>query len=145
MKAKVDIQKLQVLCDRINQTADALAQVRMSVSGLAHTGPISPYGLGFNPTVGFILPYYNPQTLPQLPLQPVQMPVAGFGLQHSVDPRQGNVYGTTIPIGYGESFGIRHSGVDEMERRFLEAQANDPYRLSRTFPFVFFGGPSGLR
>ena len=40
--AKVDIRKLQILNDRINQTIDALNQVRLSVHGLQHTGPL-PY------------------------------------------------------------------------------------------------------
>jgi len=38
MEAKVDVRKLQVLNDRINQTIDALNQVRLSVHGLGHTG-----------------------------------------------------------------------------------------------------------
>jgi hypothetical protein len=38
MEAKVDVRKLQVLNDRINQTIDALNQVRLSVHGLAHSG-----------------------------------------------------------------------------------------------------------
>jgi hypothetical protein len=41
MEAKVDVRKLQVLNDRINQTIDALNQVRLSVHGLGHTG-VSP-------------------------------------------------------------------------------------------------------
>jgi hypothetical protein len=40
--AKVDIRKLQLLNDRINQTIDALSQVRLSVHGLAHTAGINP-------------------------------------------------------------------------------------------------------
>jgi hypothetical protein len=35
--AKVDIRKLQFLNDRINQTIDALNQVRLSVHGLSHS------------------------------------------------------------------------------------------------------------
>ena len=40
--AKVDIRKLQLLNDRINQTIDALNQVRLSVHGLSHTAGINP-------------------------------------------------------------------------------------------------------
>jgi hypothetical protein len=40
--AKVDIRKLQLLNDRINQTIDALSQVRLSVHGLSHTAGINP-------------------------------------------------------------------------------------------------------
>jgi hypothetical protein len=56
--AKVDIRKLQLLNDRINQCIDALNQVRLSVhglsQGLSHTSPqtgINPgsqYGPGFS-------------------------------------------------------------------------------------------------
>jgi hypothetical protein len=38
--AKVDIRKLQLLNDRINQCLDALNQVRLSVHGLSHTGAV---------------------------------------------------------------------------------------------------------
>lgn len=56
MEAKVDVRKLQVLNDRINQTIDALNQVRLSVhgvQGLGHTGV--PPQLGFL-TQGFGIP-----------------------------------------------------------------------------------------
>lgn len=57
MEAKVDVRKLQVLNDRINQTIDALNQVRLSVHGLhglGHTGV--PPQLGFMPQQGFGFP-----------------------------------------------------------------------------------------
>ena len=42
---KVDIQKLQLLNDRIAQTIEALNQVRQSVHGIQHaSSPVSPYG-----------------------------------------------------------------------------------------------------
>lgn len=64
---KVDIQKLQLLNDRIAQTIDALNQVRMSVHGIQHTGPqwspfaqvppsfaqVSPYGFTQSPFLGY--------------------------------------------------------------------------------------------
>ena len=57
MEARVDVRKLQVLNDRINQTIDALNQVRLSVhgvSGLGHTGI---------PQLGFMSQGYGyPQT-----------------------------------------------------------------------------------
>jgi hypothetical protein len=37
MEAKVDVRKLQLLNDRINQTIEALHQVRLSVHGLTHS------------------------------------------------------------------------------------------------------------
>jgi len=57
MEAKVDVRKLQVLNDRINQTIDALNQVRLSVHGLhglGHTGgPSQQQGFGFPQTQGW--------------------------------------------------------------------------------------------
>jgi hypothetical protein len=60
MEAKVDIRKLQLLNDRINQTIDALNQVRLSVYGLQHTAGLGAqsgiggfgYGVGQNPGFG---------------------------------------------------------------------------------------------
>lgn len=51
MEAKVDIRKLQLLNDRINQTIDALNQVRLSVHGLSHTGGLQAQipGVGYSP------------------------------------------------------------------------------------------------
>lgn len=52
MEAKVDIRKLQLLNDRINQTIDALNQVRLSVHGLSHTAGLQgqvPGGMGLSP------------------------------------------------------------------------------------------------
>jgi hypothetical protein len=51
--AKVDIRKLQVLNDRINQTIDALNQVRLSVHGLSHTSAVNPMQQGFAQQTGF--------------------------------------------------------------------------------------------
>src|SRR5439155_8766707 len=45
--AKVDIRKLQLLNDRINQCLEALSQVRLTVHGLSHTaGQIPGQGRG---------------------------------------------------------------------------------------------------
>ena len=57
--AKVDIRRLQLLNDRVNQCIDALNQVRLSVHGLSHTGGTVPgVQAGFgqfapNPYFGF--------------------------------------------------------------------------------------------
>jgi len=139
VEAKVDIQKLQMLCDRINQAADALTQVRMSVSGLAHTGPAPVYGFGPNPMYGQPLQYQTLQ--PSVPWQAQTFPTfySGTGLQHSIDPRLNPIYATNLPVGYGLPVGIQHTGAEDVERRILEARANDPYQIGLTFPFVFSG------
>src|SRR5215471_21849421 len=76
--AKVDIRKLQLLNDRINQTIEALNQVRLSVHGISHSSPFQgqipqmqgqvPFGnVGINPYFGAygvmqqpMVPGYNP-------------------------------------------------------------------------------------
>src|ERR1700724_536142 len=100
--AKVDIRKLQLLNDRINQCIDALTQVRLSVHGLSHTSAVNPnapnaqlgaFGVqaqqgGFQqpPQTGF------PQTFPQVGFPQVQGGFTqpfGAGLSHSV-PQAGS-------------------------------------------------------
>lgn len=89
---KVDIQKLQLLNDRINQTIEALTQLRQTVhaytpptAGLQHTGVGMPFGQqGFVPGYGVGAQGGFPAAFPQ------QM-----GLQHTVAPWQtipGQVY-----------------------------------------------------
>ncbi len=79
--AKVDIQKLQLLNDRISQTIDALNQVRQSVHGLQGSVsqpvagiPQASYGLGLSHSGAFV-----PQGLAQMGyVQPGMVPTA-FG------------------------------------------------------------------
>jgi len=54
---KVDLQKLQILNDRIAQTIEALNQVRLTVHGLSHTNPYGqaygqPYGQPYGQAYG---------------------------------------------------------------------------------------------
>ena len=61
MEAKVDVRKLQVLNDRINQTIDALNQVRLSVHGLGHTGVMPQMNPLAYLTQGFGTQGFGPQ------------------------------------------------------------------------------------
>lgn len=163
MEARVDIRKLQLLNDRITQTIDALNQVRWSVHGLQHTGggqqnqggygatqqtlPFqtqSPYGQvaygqqqpfgipqqGFNPWQQQSQPFAQQAFGQQQPLSSSQIPyaqsvVGSMGMQHS----------TATPYGIpAVGFGFQQLDVDQ---RLMEARANDPYQLARTFPQVF--------
>ncbi|MGE0868427.1 MAG: hypothetical protein AB7P03_07695 [Kofleriaceae bacterium] len=45
---KIDVQKLQLLNERIAQTIDALNQVRMSMHGVQHSLPINQVGAGYS-------------------------------------------------------------------------------------------------
>jgi len=103
MEAKVDVRKLQILNDRINQTIDALNQVRISVHGLGHTGlqsqlgqfgtPFMGQGYGQQQGLGFQNPYLGSQGgFPGIGGQLGQMshlgaqqgfPGSGLGFQHS--------------------------------------------------------------
>jgi hypothetical protein len=97
MEAKVDIRKLQVLNDRINQTLEALNQVRLTVHGLGHSSPYNQgFGQGFGQNIGqnvgsfggqpFGSPY-GQQGFTGSPFgygaNPYSQGMPGMGLQHS--------------------------------------------------------------
>ncbi len=154
--AKVDIRKLQLLNDRINQCIDALNQVRLSVhglsQGLSHTSPQSginagsPYGFGF--AGAGASPLTNPLT---------QAGVNPFGLGQTGFP-QGQV--SQIPVTPGFTSGLSHSGglspfvqgvnpyLAAQSPEFLEASMRpiwaDPVltaRIVQTFPYAQFPVP----
>ena len=90
MEAKVDVRKLQILNDRINQTIDALSQVRFSVHGLGHTGVptkmMNPFGTIPQPfgTVPQTFGYPNyPSFLGVPPIPPTPVLPHLFGLSHT--------------------------------------------------------------
>ena len=153
--AKVDIRKLQLLNDRINQCIDALNQVRLSVhglsQGLSHTSPqsqigvnpVSPYAQGFgaNPFLQTgVNPFGNP-----------------FG-QTGVNPFAQVGFGQ-MPIGQGFAPGLSHTSqspfaqagnpyLSALSPEALEATARpiwaDPIltaRITQTFPYAQFPVP----
>ena len=167
MEAKVDVRKLQVLNDRINQTIDALNQVRLSVHGLGHTGPPQgtnpftqgfgvqqPFGLqqpfgmqqpfGLHQSYGIQPPFGIPQQLgfQHNPYQSYMNPFTNPLLTQGVSSpwsQVGSPWGYTQGGGglgslYGS--GLFHSSPEFMEQRLAEVRANDPFRISQTFPFV---------
>lgn len=165
MEAKVDVRKLQILNDRINQTIDALSQVRFSVHGLGHTGVPTPMMNPFSnltPHVGYPVPFPGyPQVAPVNPLGPIP-PIPGpFGLSHTpYTPVINPLFNlpTTIPTPFvnpafspiptpgitpnwvptpwmGFGGGLFHSTIDPFELKLLEAKALDPIRIRETFPF----------
>lgn len=197
MEAKVDVRKLQVLNDRINQTIDALNQVRLSVHGLGHTGGLQsqinplaylsqgfgmqqPYGMGVpggfpgvggpfggfqqggiggmqgltpNIPFGFQHSPFQPQlTNPYLSLM-LSSPWSQIGSPFSQQTPPWGLLGQTGGIGGGFGGGIGgglsqlygggvggglgHTGYqDVIERQLVELRANDPFRITQTFPFV---------
>lgn len=156
--AKVDIRKLQLLNDRINQCIDALNQVRLSVHGLsaAQTGvqggigagpgqsPGYEYGLGLahsgfgqNPfaQTGIgqnpAVPFGTPNVFGQTPIGPGYFPgvgVTGFA------PTVG-AFGLGVnPL----MAGLTHTSPEVLEafRRPIWADPFWTARITQTFPYA---------
>ena len=161
--AKVDIRKLQLLNDRINQCIDALNQVRLSVhglsQGLAHTNPQaginagSPYGLGF-PGFG-ASPLQNP--FAQAGVSPMGLGQTGFGQapagQVPVTPGfTPGLPGFTPGLSHSSGWPLFAQGVNPyfsaQSPEALEASMRpiwaDPIltaRITQTFPYAQFPVP----
>lgn len=166
--AKVDIRKLQLLNDRINQCIDALTQVRLSVHGLSHTSAINPNAqlgaFGGQQQVGF-------QQLPQTGFPQVGgFPQAGFqqpfgtGLSHSGPAIGANPFVGIggVPMGMnpyagwggapgapyaaqlgGQLGGLSHSGPESFEG-YGRSVWTDPLlavKVAQTFPYAQFAVP----
>jgi hypothetical protein len=162
MEARVDVRKLQILNDRINQTLDALNQVRLSVHGLGHTsgsGGANPFGpqgqtLGYQGGVGQS-GWNQQQAFGQQGFgqQPFGMPGMGGQqgwLGHTGQTTTQNPFAQYLGLqglqGQQPYFGqqqnpflggLSHSGPEIVEQRILEQRASDPQRLLQTFPFAF--------
>lgn len=130
MEAKVDVRKLQLLNDRINQTIEALNQVRLSVHGLAHSSgqPLGPTGVQ-QPSAGF---GFAPQAYASPFTTPYQ---AQPGVQAQFMPQQQVPWGQPAS-GIG---GLSHSSAQETdyERQMATIRACDPNRVAVTFPYAF--------
>lgn len=155
MEARVDIRKLQLLNDRITQTIDALNQVRWSVHGLQHaTGGVPNQGV--YGAVQQTLPFGNQSLYAQPfaqqafgPWQQQQAYAQPFAQGIGISPlAQTNPYAAQAMSGIGiqhttaTPFGVPVMGLGaavplDIEQRVLEARAQDPYLLSRTFPQAF--------
>jgi len=127
MEAKVDVRKLQILNDRINQTIDALNQVRISVHGLGHTGgmptvnPLSFLGQGHGVQQAFGM----------------QQPY-GVGAQGSF-PGVGNQFGGQQGFGgIGTGLGFQHTPFNPYMNPYTNPFTN-PYTNPYTNPFATQG------
>jgi hypothetical protein len=152
--AKVDIRKLQLLNDRINQTIDALNQVRLSVHGLSHTSGINPnvpnvgtaaFGLGAGAQqVGF--PQGGFQQVPQVGFPQIQQPgfpqVFGGGLSHT-PPFYGGIQGGGMNpyAGIGLQGGLQQGGLNPYAGAGGAATGWNPY-LAQMGQIGQFGGLS---
>lgn len=117
---KVDIQKLQLLNDRLAQTIDALNQVRMSVHGIQHSGgQVAPWGYS---------PYSTYPTTQSYGFAPAFSPYA----QPFVSPYAQTPYGSPM------FSGIQHSSVPFASPFATSPFATNPYATSpfATSPFA---------
>ena len=125
--AKVDIEKLQLLNDRINQTIEALNQVRLSVHGLQQSAarvqpPYSSFGLSHT-GMGFGQQAYGAQVPPWV--------------------QQQNPWATQqSPWAYPQAIGLSHSAYDPY--RTAQIDPSIYARLVQTFPFLV-NDPQGMR
>ena len=106
---KIDAQKLQLLNDRINQTIDALNQVRLSTHGLQHTSGqigVPQWGQPIQSQFAPGVLYSQGQAAQGLPFQAISQP----GLEHSApafDPsmRQFALNSVRTPFSFGPMIG----------------------------------------
>lgn len=153
--AKVDIRKLQLLNDRINQCIDALNQVRLSVhglssQGLSHTSPQtginagSPYGPGV--TGAGTNPWQNPVTQPGVnPFGQTgfgQAPVGQFPGTQGFAPGLSHTSGLS-PFAQGINPYLAGLSPEALEATMRPIWA-DPIltaRITNTFPYAQFPVP----
>ena len=150
--AKVDVRKLQLLNDRINQCIDALNQVRLSVHGLSHTqanAPIGVGGIGAQVAGGF-----DPRFAAGYGMTPAGQGFQGQGFQGNqgfgsglshtpfAAPPIGIPQANQIPI-WNMPVGLSHTGLDaeSVYNRPLWADPLLAARVAQTFPYVQFGLP----
>ena len=128
MEAKVDVRKLQILNDRINQTIEALNQVRLSVHGLGHTGigtnPYTTQGYGMSQGLGTANPY----------LFGMQNPlgnVGGLGQLHSQLSQQGTGLGFQQP-----GLGFQHTPfTNPLFNPYISQGVMSPWSQGQQIPF----------
>jgi hypothetical protein len=168
---KVDVRKLQMLNDRINQCIDALGQVRLSVHGLSHTAGASPVGVNpinpINPIQPFgnLGGYGNPIAYGD-PRLSYGMPAAALGgLAHSAFPQTTPGFGQQFGQPFGQPFstplglsggwgpfggqvppfatGLSHT-APEIESAYARPLWADPFlavRVAQTFPYANLAVP----
>jgi hypothetical protein len=168
--AKVDIRKLQLLNDRINQCIDALSQVRLSVHGLSHTqapgqfagqypGQVAGQFGNTNPIGGYLDPRFTDPRF-GFGVSPIAQG-QGYvgGLAHTPFAGQtgqigqimpgftsgmaGNIpLANQIPV-WNAPFGLSHTGL-ETESVYNRPLWTDPFlavKVSQTFPYAQFPLP----
>ena len=143
--ARVDIRRLQLLNDRVNQCIDALNQVRLSVHGLSHTTAGTPtFQPGINPiaqtpTLGMGYPSFQPfipgisHTTGIFGATPA---FYGAGVLPAVAPG-------FAPTAWNPFLGLSHTTPESFETYARPVWA-DPVlaaRISQTFPYAGYPVP----
>jgi hypothetical protein len=131
--AKVDIRKLQLLNDRINQCIDALNQVRVSVHGLSHASIGNPAGVGL------------PLTQPPFGQTPYGQTPYGGGTGYSPgfiqQGFQPGFISPQVPVGiaqgFNPGFGLSHTSQEGLEQRPVWTDPLMVARLAQTFPYLY--------
>jgi hypothetical protein len=151
--AKVDIRKLQLLNDRINQCIDALNQVRLSVHGLSHTSATAGLGGGINPFAAGVNPFAPNPTVGFAPYGAPPFASPGFmpGISHStwgpqafpgaIDPRL-DPRGATLPFAGHIPSGLSHTTLEG--EGYARPTWADPYlaaKIAQTFPYAQYAVP----
>lgn len=151
---KVDLQKLQLLNDRISQLFEALNQVRLSAHGVQHTtatqfgqgmigqqGPWgqTPYAPGQQPygQAGYA-PFGMPQILAQLAQGISHTTPWGVGTQGVVP--QFTPFGTP-PAPYGYAFGMPPVYGGGISHTTAGQEPWTQVRVQQTFPFAYYNVP----
>src|SRR4029450_10981224 len=138
--AKVDIRKLQLLNDRINQVIDALHQVRLSVHALqqGYQTQQQPYGAGFGtPAFGpFQGQTFNP-LLQQNPFQQTQTPFQQNPFQQTQqNPFQQNPFQQSFGQGMNPLFGQGfQQGMNPMTQMNPQSTGPNPGLLHSGTPW----------
>ena len=139
--AKVDIRKLQVLNDRINQCIDALNQVRLSVHGLAHT-PQGQFGTpGINPLQQGINPYQQGQ-FGYAGAGPLGFSPFLSGVSHSSPVVASPAFLPGALPGISPFAGLSHSSPEEAFARPAWADPLLAFRIAQTFPYAQYPYPA---
>lgn len=143
MEAKIDVSKLQLLNDRINQTMEALNQVRFSVRGLSHTPaalypqPVNalwgqPTGL-YPQQVNMLLPglqHSSAATLmPQALCAQYAQSCPSIGVQSNWLPG----VQTQLPFAYAG--GLSHTNIEGISGG-MDPRACNAMRMAQSFPSV---------
>jgi hypothetical protein len=133
--AKVDIRKLQILNDRINQCIDALNQVRMSVHGLSHTGQAYPFvSQGINPLTQAPLGYGGVGSMGFAPYLP--------GVSHSSPVVASPAFLPGLTQGISTFAGLSHTSPEEAFARPAWADPLLAFRIAQTFPYAQYPFPA---